>query len=185
MTAFDRHPARARVLPFRRQQSSKQHRHEHHHPQLLPLTAFDRRPELLKEVIAHTLEEEVLSFTGDKAKLDFAFEGGSRLPRRQLVNPVSRLWNPSELSRYVRTRGRSEESSSASPDDFTRHLTVSTRIAQTSLAWRRCRWPRHRVIPHAQHRRVRSLVTCPRGGPPRRRPSPKHLPATTSSAAAQ
>jgi hypothetical protein len=73
------------------------------------LTAFDRRPELLKEVIAHTLEEEVLSFTGDKAKLDFAFEGGSRLPRRQLVNPVSRLWNPSDLSRYVRNRGRSEE----------------------------------------------------------------------------
>jgi hypothetical protein len=32
------------------------------------LTAFDRRPELLKEVIAHTLEEEVLSFTGYKAK---------------------------------------------------------------------------------------------------------------------
>jgi hypothetical protein len=49
------------------------------------LTAFDRRPELLKEVIAHTLEEEVLSFTG--GKLDFAFEGGSRLARRQLVLP--------------------------------------------------------------------------------------------------
>ena len=58
---------------------------------MLPLTAFDRRPELLKEVIAHTLEEEVLSFTGDKAKLDFAFEGGSRLAaRRQRYYPVSR-----------------------------------------------------------------------------------------------
>jgi hypothetical protein len=29
------------------------------------LTAFDRRPEMLKEVIAHTLEEEVLSSEGD------------------------------------------------------------------------------------------------------------------------
>ena len=58
--------ARARLLPFRRQRSSMQHRHEHH-PQLHPLTAFDRRPEMLKEVIAHTLEEEVLSSEGDLA----------------------------------------------------------------------------------------------------------------------
>jgi hypothetical protein len=69
---------------------------------MLPLTAFGRRPELLKEVIAHTLEEEVLSFTGDKAKLDFAFEAGADSRAANWYYPVSWLWNPSELSRYVR-----------------------------------------------------------------------------------